>query len=365
MQVKQSIYSLQAYRAIAASLVVVFHAADIIRIKLDSHVFGDLLLFGFSGVPMFFVLSGFIIFYIHAQDIDRPSRLGRYLYKRFVRIYPLYWFILLLLLPRYLGRISNSNYLLENITLLRLTKFDKIIDVSWTLSYEIFFYIIFLSLILHRGLGILGIFICACLSSYSLITGYFLEIPYIISTITTINYGTLNNLIHIASDPINFLFLMGVISSAIYFRIAHHYSTKDSLGVIALVVGISIFISVAIVYNIYGYTIMSSRHYYLLWGLASMFLMIAPASVHVESFFKDSRTLMFLGNASYSLYLVHLIIQKLMMDSLVIRSMNPYLIFFLLISISVILGVGVYLLIERPLLERFNHLNKNNRTRNK
>jgi peptidoglycan/LPS O-acetylase OafA/YrhL len=47
--------------------------------------------FGHAGVDLFFVISGFIITYVHYDDIGTPSRLGRYAARRFQRIYPLYW----------------------------------------------------------------------------------------------------------------------------------------------------------------------------------------------------------------------------------------------------------------------------------
>lgn len=79
--------SLQVLRAIAALLVVMYH----------SNVFSDLILkreylmgifrFGYSGVDLFFVLSGFIIYYAHKNDFGNFSKLRPYLIKRFTRIY--------------------------------------------------------------------------------------------------------------------------------------------------------------------------------------------------------------------------------------------------------------------------------------
>ncbi|NBQ54213.1 MAG: acyltransferase, partial [Proteobacteria bacterium] len=48
------------------------------------------------GVDFFFVLSGFIILHAHMDDIGRPARLGRYLWRRAVRVYPIYWICLTL-----------------------------------------------------------------------------------------------------------------------------------------------------------------------------------------------------------------------------------------------------------------------------
>ena len=47
--------------------------------------------FGHAGVDLFFVISGFIILFVHYDDIGRPERVGRYLGRRLSRIMPAYW----------------------------------------------------------------------------------------------------------------------------------------------------------------------------------------------------------------------------------------------------------------------------------
>ena len=90
--------SLQSCRAIAAMLVMFYHLGQAID---DEKYFGtDLftapLLFGGSaGVYFFFVLSGFIIYFVHCADFSHPNRLKNYIYNRVVRIYPTYWIIFL------------------------------------------------------------------------------------------------------------------------------------------------------------------------------------------------------------------------------------------------------------------------------
>src|SRR5260221_9879970 len=94
--------SLQACRAVAAILAVLFHASVGI-FALDKYFghkpFGPVFDFGFAGVDFFFVLSGFIMMHIHAADIGQPRALRAYLWKRFTRIYPAYWAVLIVLTP--------------------------------------------------------------------------------------------------------------------------------------------------------------------------------------------------------------------------------------------------------------------------
>ena len=118
---------------------------------------GDCFLFGHAGVDFFFVLSGFIIAYVHARDIGRPERLARYLQRRFTRIYPFYWIICLLTLPLLAfsthqdlptGMNIGTSFLLIPIGQL------PFIDVAWTLRHEVVFYVLFATLVFDRRLGI-------------------------------------------------------------------------------------------------------------------------------------------------------------------------------------------------------------------
>jgi len=149
--------SLQVCRALAALMVVLFHvgatlnqdgylghAADTAR-RLSS--FGD------AGVPFFFVLSGFIVTWVHLPDFDHPGRIPAYLLKRVARIYPLYWLVfavtclLVWLLPA--SRTTLPPDTLTLVKALMLIPQDPavvggtgapVVFVAWTLQYEMVFY---------------------------------------------------------------------------------------------------------------------------------------------------------------------------------------------------------------------------------
>ena len=52
--------------------------------------------FGHAGVDLFFVISGFVILFVHWEDIGRPQRISRYAGRRLTRILPIYWVALAL-----------------------------------------------------------------------------------------------------------------------------------------------------------------------------------------------------------------------------------------------------------------------------
>lgn len=122
---------------------------------------------GAAGVDFFFVLSGFIIMFIHSKDIDRPNRLAVYAYKRAARIYPTYWtifvgvWLIAYLVPTTRDTVPTDPWLLLKAA--ALVPLDPgivggtgapVIVVAWSLQYEMLFYVMFGLLILNRNLGI-------------------------------------------------------------------------------------------------------------------------------------------------------------------------------------------------------------------
>lgn len=162
--------SLQATRAAAAVLVVLFHlgAAFAAEKYFGTDIFfAPLSAAGNAGVSFFFVLSGFIIMLVHRKDISRPERLANYLGRRLIRIYPTYWIIFLavFLLGIASGFLRDgvTNDALVLLKSLLLIPQDKnvvggtgapVIIVAWSLQYEMLFYLCFALMIVNRWLGV-------------------------------------------------------------------------------------------------------------------------------------------------------------------------------------------------------------------
>jgi exopolysaccharide production protein ExoZ len=95
--------TIQAGRGLAALSVVLYHLGGwVAQSKYWGYdPLGGVFAFGQAGVEYFFVLSGFIMLHVHRRDFGQSSMVPRFLWKRFCRIYPPYWFILALLVPVY------------------------------------------------------------------------------------------------------------------------------------------------------------------------------------------------------------------------------------------------------------------------
>ena len=88
----QRILELDGLRGIAIGLVILFHLALILP-GIPAHVF-RFMLFGWSGVDLFFVLSGFLIGGILIDQRDAAQYYKPFYARRFFRIVPIYALVL-------------------------------------------------------------------------------------------------------------------------------------------------------------------------------------------------------------------------------------------------------------------------------
>ncbi|MEO0533094.1 MAG: acyltransferase [Cyanobacteria bacterium P01_A01_bin.123] len=137
---------LQWIRGTAAILIVLFHATEISNRKFDQPFYGNIFSWGDGGVDLFFVLSGFIVWYVHSRDFHQPQKLGPFLLKRGIRIYPLYWLLTLMMVAVYLaipgfgaGHETQPLTILKSLLLIPVEPFP-VLTVGWYLCHEIFFY---------------------------------------------------------------------------------------------------------------------------------------------------------------------------------------------------------------------------------
>lgn len=139
---------LHVYRGIAAILVALFHLTLVYDQRFHYQVFFNIFKGGFVGVDFLFVLSGFILFWSYRHDFKNIKKVKNYFIKRFIRVYPPYWAVILIITLIYtiIGKNIMKSfgmdipYILKTITL--FPQWPVMIAPVWSLSYEIFFYIL-------------------------------------------------------------------------------------------------------------------------------------------------------------------------------------------------------------------------------
>ncbi|MDD0974880.1 acyltransferase family protein [Pseudomonas fontis] len=143
---KPQIDFIQALRAIAAMMVLIWHFRP--QVKGDLEVSALTLFFsnGFSGVDIFFVISGFIMVYSTGGRPGGARSALEFLAKRFSRIWPLYAFgtALYVLFLMYLGWMTTGEYIKTALSLVFYPVSPApALDVGWTLNIEMYFYLVF------------------------------------------------------------------------------------------------------------------------------------------------------------------------------------------------------------------------------
>jgi exopolysaccharide production protein ExoZ len=320
----RQLLSLQAGRAVAAMLVVVHHAA------LLSGAFSFNA--GRLGVEYFFVLSGIVILTAHWDDICNPHTFPSFAWKRFRRIYPVYWIVLL---PQLLWIVASPRHenlyqrdpwvILSSILLVHLHSFHTTVTVAWTLFHEILFYAFFALMLLNRRIGSIAMALWLAASFF------FFNAPN--------PYGA--NFF----SPLHLIFGFGMVAAWII------RSSKIPWPAIPLASGVAIFVWACCIANQHDAI---SDQTNLLAGLGAMLATLGLVEFERRDQLHVYAWLTLLGDASYSIYLVHYP---------VLYALTPHAIAFLpqhhisllatmilLTLLSTTAGLLFHLFVERPLL---------------
>lgn len=293
----KNLHSIQFLRFVAAFAVVVFHAEYIGNASLwpniDKGTVAYLYELGASGVHMFFVISGFVMVYATFGG-GKPITATDFLFRRFVRIFPIYWACALLYLAYHYALIGESigtGSLLASLLLIPGYS-SLIISPCWTLSYELYFYCCFAAIIglgIERGLVVLSIFFLSSISVREML-------PYS------------NPFIDMATNSLLIEFLIGAWTA--YFVISGSKISNrlaDGVGVFGLlgfVCG-----------SIAGY---SNFPPVVAWGIPSAAIVIGLVfRENNDALPRIIRDYAFLGDSSYSLYLLHVLLLKILMSAFV------------------------------------------------
>lgn len=303
--------NLQLLRGIAA-LGVVFYHTDF-RLAGDYHT-------DFFGVSTFFVISGFIMCYITHADA------AHFLERRIIRIVPLYWLLTIgVTLVRY-GLPGNGWWFISSLFFLPSDRMP-VLGVGWTLNFEMYFYAIFaVALCLSRRLApmIAAAAILAVFAADRIWPGTF---P-----------------IRIYAHSYIFNFVIGILV---------YYLWSGAMDLvprrIAIVAGVAV---IALCYL--------TQFNFPFWQSALRWLpawqhLLAPLVVTSALLLNrvgadiQWRPLIIFGDASYSIYLTHLITMYFWPSTVLGRPNSDLLAMVLMLATSVTAGIAAHFLVERPL----------------
>lgn len=149
---------LDGLRAVAALMVMFHHFYTLLKpfMNFQSSYLDILFDNGALGVPIFFVLSGFVIAYSVYNLQLSFSVAFRFIVRRSIRLAPPFWAALSLsfMIPIITSSLLNPSYKIDFTTFIAnalyvqdFLGYDRPLAVSWTLSIELQFYLFFILLI--------------------------------------------------------------------------------------------------------------------------------------------------------------------------------------------------------------------------
>ncbi|WP_347987288.1 acyltransferase [Methylomonas sp. AM2-LC] len=345
MDIKKHQYDgIQALRFIAALLVVITHSTFYAAERLGTH--NQIWNNGASGVDIFFVISGFVMVISSRNLIGIPQGWAKFAIQRLTRITPLYWLatsikVIVMLFSAEMvvhstlniGNIVNSYFFIPYKKSADLI--EPLLGVGWTLTFEMFFYLVFTFALLIR----INIYIFV---------------------------GILMGLISVLSlfRPENFpvwMFLFNSIVLEFWLgMIIGYFALNNKLISPALAM---IFSIVCLLWIVFKPSFHLPR--LIVSGIPSAILVFSMVSIEPYIQNRIPRIILFFGAASYSLYLFHPLIAPVV-PVLLNKIHAPILNLSIGVSILVALAASaiVYRYIELsiihavkrlPLIARYTH----------
>ncbi|MFC0471077.1 acyltransferase family protein [Halalkalibacter kiskunsagensis] len=335
---------IQSYRGIAAILILISHVSVIYH-DFEKYNFSFFYALNRSGgVDFFFVLSGFLIYYIYSRDFGIEGKAKEFIIKRLVRIYPLVWFFTLLSLPVYFlfdsfgnGHETQFTVILKSLLLLPQDQ-DPVLGATWSLVHVVLFYLIF-TLYMNKKKTMKWIIITWTICI--LINNFY----------TTTSLNSQNYFINFLLSMFNLEFLIGCICAYLILK----YNIQLKYSVLLIILGIL------------GFLISWMNQYLtlgidnvLFYGVSSALLIIGTSSIDRNYNSNIPKMFNVLGNASYSIIVTNLPI--IILTVKVFNVLGVYLIIgysfsvLLTIIVAIMGGVVVHFLIEKPLTRKLNYI---------
>lgn len=338
--------SIQALRAIAAILVVIDHIfssaeglkpGSTLLSEATYHYLGEL------GVQIFFCISGFIMVHTSNGSSGLAPALV-FLKKRIIRIYPIYIITLVVfaLVVKFFTEKYNiyfwvdysSGNIIKRVFLLPTfiygNGWNNILMQSWTLVYEVYFYMVFafcIMLVSTKYIPLLAtLFILSVMSVVVFIGG-------------REDSNTSTYILNVLGSKNLLFFIFGMLVSFAEKHIARRLILINNSTLFYSLSAILILVSIAL------------KDYVSVYGISISILALMYISTIVEINGDNpiNKLMVYLGEASYSLYLVH-IFAYIASPYFNVLDINNNIYCSLMSVAAIILGCIVHSYIEKPVV---------------
>ncbi len=284
--------SIHALRGIAAMGVVLFHLSGNLAPELNEllpNVINVLFSYGYLGVPVFFVISGFVISYSMRSAKITGKYIGNFIVRRSIRLDITYWasillaLVLLIIKNKVTGSEENLPSFVEIILhmfyLQELVQLDPVISVVyWTLCLEVQFYLFFIVLLWSAQ---------KVSASYNVVLTLLISLSLGIYSLF-LDLGVAENFLKGLFVSNWHYFLMGVLASHVVQGLRY----SSSVLIIWLLIEIMFQLLIGVkAYAVAG--VCSSALMYMMWKLGVLDRLFCY------------KPILYLGTISYTLYLLH------------------------------------------------------------
>lgn len=329
-------YLIQVLRLIAAFMVIILHSTFYTSERLEIGV--PIYHHGANGVKLFFAISGFVMIVSSENLKENIGAWKDFAIKRIIRIVPIYWIVTsykLIILIFASSLIYHATfdpyYILKSYFFIPAINAEgsnsPLLGVGWTLNFEMFFYLLFTIALALRWNTIV-----------------FLSMIFIPLSVLSTYKKDHWPAISLYADPILLDFLYGMIAAKLILK------GKKLIPIIAVPI---IILSLMYLF-LPGMEPILGIYYsnYIITGIAAFLVVYGAASIENLYGHKMPAWLIYLGGASYSLYLIHPIIAPLSPTLLKLLHLKlPLLSVLISIVIAIIGGTIFYKFCEKPLTQ--------------
>ena len=354
--------NIQILRAVAALAVVFYH--DGIESTSICNNSGLPCSYDFwvgaFGVPLFFIISGFIMVMTTWNSFGQTGAPLDFIKRRIIRIVPLYWLVTsvavvgIIISPSMLNvPVLDPLYIFGSYLFWPVTRVNGLVrpiaNLGWTLNIEMMFYTVFtVALLFNRARGlILTMGFLAGMSVFQAM-GLFGKAGTLQST--PLNFW---------ADPIILNFIMGMVIAVVYRKGLRLNMSENALLIAIAIVGIMLVGNFSGMLNALPEDHMINR----VTAMIPMLCLVAAATIgpQLDSTKLIWRAGLLVGDASYSLYLIHPFILRPLAKlwAKFIGTSLPVWSFTVLgVVVALAAGLTLYALVERPLTQYFSRRRK-------
>jgi exopolysaccharide production protein ExoZ len=334
----QTFLILQALRGIASCMVVLYHASESWS-AAASGAYSFEWLGGAGGVDIFFVISGFVMAVSSIGKGSGPRAAWHFFERRIVRVMPVYWLVTTFLVLKVemgmvrtgaiLTHIPLKDGILSYLLIPYNPEASPLLGHAWTLSYEMFFYLCLAIALWTR-------------KNVPIAMTAFLGLLVIVGAFRTEHWP----IITVLFSPFLLEFLAGLWLG---------FATIKGVRVGPWIGGLLGAAALATMWFVPVRTILMQR---LEWGVCALLIVQAAVALEPKMGRWMPRWALLLGDASYSLYLIHPLLLKFFVSLLTkvhvvvpgrVRFEDEGLTMVFCLVLSVVVGVGMYLLVESPI----------------